>query len=95
MTQDPAENPAQVPSPAPGSPGSVPGMAAPGSAPINPLSLTVDEAARMLTAAGGKKVTPEMVQADINAGAPTAPGGRINLVHYAAWLIREVQASGT
>ena len=89
MTQEPAENHAQIP-----------GLAN-GSAPINPLSLTVDEAARMLTAAGGKKVTPEMVQADIDAGAPTTggggggAGGRINLVHYAAWLIREVQASGT
>jgi hypothetical protein len=32
------------------------------------------------------------VQADIDAGAPALPGGRVNLVHYAAWLMREVQA---
>jgi len=85
MTQGPAENPAHSPAPGPAAP-------LPAGIPVNPLSLTVDEAARMLTAAGGKRVTPEMVQADIDAGAPAATGGKINLVHYTAWLVREVQA---
>jgi hypothetical protein len=58
---------------------------------VNPLALTLEEAARLLSAAGGRKVTPEQVQADIAAGAPVGPGGRVNLVHYAAWLVREVQ----
>jgi len=78
MTQEPAENPASTP---------------PSSVPVNPLSLTVDEAARMLSVGGGRKVTTQMVQADLDAGAPTASGGRINLVHYTAWLIREVQGN--
>ena len=60
--------------------------------PVNPLSLTVEEVARMLSAAGGKRVTAEQIQADIDAGAPVGTGGRMNLVHYAAWLLREVQA---
>ena len=60
---------------------------------VNPLALSVEEAARMLSAAGGKRITPEQVQADIDAGAPVGADGRINLVHYAAWLVREVQAS--
>ena len=60
---------------------------------VNPLALSVEEAARMLSAAGGKRITPEQVQADIEAGAPVGADGRINLVHYAAWLVREVQAS--
>jgi len=59
---------------------------------VNPLSLSIEEMARLLSAAGGRKVTPEQVQADIDAGAPLAAGGRVNLVHYAAWLVREVQA---
>jgi hypothetical protein len=59
---------------------------------INPLSLSIDETARMLTAGGGKRVTTNEVQADIDAGAPVGPGGRINLVHYTAWLVREVQS---
>ena len=77
MTSIPAENPAQTP---------------PSGVPVNPLSLTAEDAARMLSGAGGRKVTTEMVQADIDAGAPVGTNGRINLVHYTAWLIREVQA---
>ena len=59
---------------------------------VNPLALTIEETARMLAAGGGRRVTPEQVQADIDAGAPVGRDGRINLVHYAAWLVREVQA---
>jgi hypothetical protein len=58
---------------------------------VNPMALSVEEVSRLLAAAGGKKITPEQVRADIAAGAPVGPDGRINLVHYAAWLIREVQ----
>lgn len=64
----------------------------PAPATVNPLSLTLEEAARMLSAGGGKRVTIEQVQADIDAGAPVGRAGRINLVHYAAWLVREVQS---
>ncbi|MBI1373647.1 MAG: hypothetical protein GC159_13035 [Phycisphaera sp.] len=59
---------------------------------VNPASLSIEEVSRLLSAAGGKKITPEQVQADIDAGAPVGAGGRINLVHYTAWLVREVQA---
>lgn len=59
---------------------------------VNPLSLSIEEVSRLLSAAGGRKVTPEQVQADVDAGAPVGVGGRMNLVHYAAWLVREVQA---
>ena len=58
---------------------------------FNPTSLSLEDMARLLSAGGGKKVTPEQVQADIDAGAPGGAGGRMNLVHYAAWLVREVQ----
>lgn len=59
---------------------------------VNPMALSIEEVSRLLSAAGGKRVTIEEVQADIDAGAPVSPDGRINLVHYAAWLVREVQA---
>ena len=59
---------------------------------VNPLSLSIDELARLLSAAGGKRVTAEQIRADVDAGAPVGAGGRINLVHYAAWLIRQVQS---
>ena len=64
----------------------------PAPPPVNPTSLTVHDLARLLSAAGGKAITVEQVQADLDAGAPLGPDGRINLVHYAAWLMREVQA---
>ena len=59
---------------------------------VNPMALSVEELAKILSAGGGKKVSPQEIQADIDAGAPVGPGGRVNLVHYAAWLAREVQA---
>jgi hypothetical protein len=38
---------------------------------------------------GGERVTEEMIRADLAAGAPKNPDGTINLVHYAAWLVKE------
>lgn len=60
---------------------------------LDPNRLTVEEAAKLLSSAGRKLVTVEMIQRDIEADAPTNVDGTINLVHYAAWIVREV-ASG-
>jgi hypothetical protein len=57
---------------------------------LNPTSLAVSDAARLLTKAGGQPVNPEMIQADLAAGAPSNADGTVNLVHYAAWLVREM-----
>ncbi len=43
---------------------------------------------------GGKPVTTAMLETDIDAGAPTNADGSINLVHYAAWLVRGMSAGG-
>ena len=59
---------------------------------VNPHSMSIVEMARMLSAAGGKRVTTEEVQADIDEGAPVGTGGRLNLVQYTAWLLRKVQS---
>ncbi|GJQ30677.1 MAG: hypothetical protein HBSAPP03_25610 [Phycisphaerae bacterium] len=64
---------------------------------LNPAALPVSDAARVLTrigGVGGKPVTEEMLRADIDAGAPTNVDGTLNLVHYAAWLVKEMSASG-
>jgi len=67
----------------------------PGSKPVlNPAALRVEDAAKVLSRMGGKPVTVDMLQADIEANAPTNPDGTINLVHYAAWLVREMSAGG-
>ena len=57
---------------------------------LSPTSLTVVDAARLLTKAGGQPVSIEMLKADLAAGAPANADGTINLVHYGAWLVREM-----
>jgi hypothetical protein len=63
-----------------------------GKPPLSPTSLTVVDAARLLTKAGGQPVTIAMLEADLASGAPANADGTINLVHYAAWLVREMSA---
>ena len=70
---------------------------APSSSPkpgLNPAALSIEDAAKVLSRMGGKPVTADMLQADIDAGAPTNPDGSINLVHYAAWLVKKMSAGG-
>ena len=57
---------------------------------LSPTSLTVADAARLLTRAGGQAVSAEMIEDDLGAGAPINADGTINLVHYAAWLVKEM-----
>lgn len=57
-------------------------------------AVPVADAARLLIAAGGTPVTPEQIQADIGAGAPTNADGSINLVHYAAWMLMKMPRRG-
>ena len=72
-------------------PSSGPGQ---GTSRLSPAALGVADAARVLTRMGGKPVTEEMLRADIDAGAPTNSNGTINLVHYAAWLVKEMSVGG-
>ncbi len=53
-------------------------------------ALTPVQVAKILASAGSRRITEAMVRADIDAGAPTNADGTINLVRYAAWLVREV-----
>ena len=55
---------------------------------LNPTALAIPAAATLLSKVGGKLVREETVQADIEAGAPTNADGTINLVMYAAWLVK-------
>lgn len=59
---------------------------------LDPARMTVADAARVLTHIGSSPVTDEMLKGDIDAGAPTNADGTINLVHYAAWLVKEMSA---
>jgi hypothetical protein len=61
-----------------------------GTQSLSPTSLTPADAARLLTKVAGQPVRVETIQADLAAGAPANADGTINLVHYAAWLVREM-----
>lgn len=54
---------------------------------LNPSSMSVAEAAQLLSRLGVTLVSEAMLQADIDAGAPTNADGTLNLLHYAAWLV--------
>jgi hypothetical protein len=53
-------------------------------------ALSLADAAKVLGKAGSRAVTEEMLQAHVAAGAPANADGTLNLVHYAAWLVREI-----
>ena len=57
---------------------------------LNPATLTVEQAARLLCAVSTKAVSSDKLQKDVEDGAPTNEDGTINLVHYAAWLVKEM-----
>jgi hypothetical protein len=57
---------------------------------LSPQCLRLEDLAQILTALGPKPVTVEMLQADIDDGAPINRDGTINLLHFAAWLAREM-----
>ena len=56
----------------------------------SPMALTIAQAAKVLSAAAGRKIGEDVIREDLAAGAPVNPDGTINLLHYAAWLVREV-----
>ena len=58
---------------------------------LNPQGLRLVDLAKILSLSGPKPVTVEMLQADIDDGAPTNPDGSISLVLYAAWLAKNVR----
>ncbi|MCA8985835.1 MAG: hypothetical protein R3C12_12955 [Planctomycetaceae bacterium] len=57
--------------------------------PINPLALSLADAAQLLSKAGGRLIRGEQIEVDVAIGAPTNPDGTINMVTYAAWLSKE------
>ena len=65
-----------------------------GTGALSPTAMTLQQAARILAAVGARHATVENLRHDIEAGAPANADGTINLVHYAAWLAKEMAARG-
>jgi len=61
---------------------------------LDPSALSASDLAALLTRAAGVRIEAQDIEADIDAGAPTNADGTINLVHYAAWLVREMGSRG-
>jgi len=61
---------------------------------LDPAAMAIDDATKLLTKAGGVRISEPQIIADIEHGAPTNADGTINLVRYAAWLVREMATGG-
>lgn len=57
---------------------------------VDPARLTVEQAAKVLSAAYREKIDVETLKADLDAGAPVNLDGTLNLVNYSAWLAKEM-----
>jgi len=56
--------------------------------------MPIADLARLLTAAGGEMITAGMIEADVESGAPANADGTLNLVSFAAWLVKGMAARG-
>ena len=61
---------------------------------INPLAMSVAEAAKVLSAVGVGKVSEQVLRKHITAGAPRNADGNISIVNYAAWLNERLNREG-
>lgn len=61
-----------------------------GNPPTSVTSLSLEDAVVLLCKSGAKEMDLEKLNSDIESGAPVNSGGTINILHYTAWLVREV-----
>ena len=57
-------------------------------------ALSLADLAKLLSKSAGRVVSAETLRRDVEAGAPVNPDGTMNLVHYAAWLVKEIADRG-
>ena len=58
---------------------------------LNSTALPIPDLVKIMRNAGSRYVSEDAIRKDINSGAPVNPDGTMNLVHYAAWLIKELE----
>ena len=54
----------------------------------NPRSLQKEMVVKALQAAGSRTITLESLNADIDEGAPVNEDGTIDIIAYAAWILK-------
>jgi len=57
---------------------------------LDPNRLTIEQASKLLSAATKVRIPEELIVKDIEEGAPQNNDGTISLVHYAAWIVKEM-----
>ena len=57
---------------------------------VDPTRLSVEQAAKLLSAAYRERIDPEKIRLDLQNGAPMNVDGTINLVYYSAWQAKEM-----
>ena len=60
------------------------------NAQVKLTALSISELAGLLKRAGGRYVSEDAIRKDIAAGVPVNSDGTVNLIVYAAWLIKEM-----
>ena len=61
-----------------------------GNGAVDPQRLSVEQAAKLLSAAAKLRIPAEQIRQDLEKGAPKNGDGTINVVHYAAWQVKEL-----
>ena len=56
---------------------------------LDPNAMTVEQTAALFSKLRRRKVPAAEIETDIEAGAPINPAGRLNLLTYTAWMLKE------
>ena len=59
----------------------------------NLLALTPDQVVDVLIKSGFRGMTLELLHSDFDAGAPRNANGSVNLIHYMAWILKEINSN--
>lgn len=56
---------------------------------LNPNAMTAEQTAALFSKLRQRKVDVAQIEADTVAGAPTDAEGRLNVLTYTAWMLKE------
>ena len=59
----------------------------------NLLALTPEQVVDVLVKSGYRGMTLELLHSDFDAGAPRNANGSVNLIHYMAWILKEINSN--
>ena len=59
----------------------------------NLLALTPDQVVDVLVKSGFRGMTLELLHSDFEAGAPRNANGSVHLIHYMAWILKEINSN--